>query len=75
MALINKFQLNSLGYIYIQCSFKNTIISLTNANSQKLGQWSSKSLKKTERKKNTPYNIQKITKKAIQFAKKKNIKF
>ncbi len=46
--------------LHVKCSIKNTIISLVTPNQCVLKQWSTKSLKKTELKKNNPYNIQLI---------------
>ena len=60
--------------LYIQSSLKNTIISLTKNNGNVLKQWSTKSLKKTKFKKNTPYNVQLITYNINQFIKIKKIK-
>jgi small subunit ribosomal protein S11 len=60
--------------LYIKASLKNTIISLTKINGNVLKQWSTKSLKKTNFKKNTPYNVQLITYNINQFIKIKKIK-
>jgi small subunit ribosomal protein S11 len=60
--------------LYIKASLKNTIISLTKINGNVLKQWSTKSLKKTKFKKNTPYNVQLITYNINQFIKIKKIK-
>lgn len=59
--------------LYIKASLKNTIISLTKINGNVLKQWSTKSLKKTKFKKNTPYNVQLITYNINQFIKTKKI--
>jgi ribosomal protein S11 len=67
---------NILSHLYIQCYFKNTIISLTTRTGDVLKQWSTKSLKKTKFKKNTPYNLQFIMNqinKYIQFKKIKKL--
>ena len=63
-----------IAHLYIKCSLKNTIISLTKNNGDVLKQWSTKSLKKTKFKKNTPYNVQLITYQINQFIKIKKIK-
>ena len=60
--------------LHIKNSLKNTIISLTKLNGNLLKQWSTKSLKKTKFKKNTPYNVQLITYKINQFLKIKKVK-
>jgi small subunit ribosomal protein S11 len=60
--------------LHVQSSLKNTIISLTKINGNVLKQWSTKSLKKTKFKKNTPYNVQLITYNINQFIKIKKIK-
>ena len=60
--------------LHIKSSLKNTIISLTKLNGNLLQQWSTKSLKKTKFKKNTPYNVQLITYKINQYLKIKKIK-
>nr|YP_010395033.1 ribosomal protein S11 [Phytopythium vexans]YP_010395059.1 ribosomal protein S11 [Phytopythium vexans]DAZ89470.1 TPA_asm: ribosomal protein S11 [Phytopythium vexans]DAZ89496.1 TPA_asm: ribosomal protein S11 [Phytopythium vexans] len=63
-----------LGNLYVKCSLKNTIISLTKYNGELLKQWSTKSLKKTKFKKNTPYNVQLIVYKINKFIQLKKIK-
>jgi small subunit ribosomal protein S11 len=63
-----------IAHLYVKCSLKNTIISLTKNNGDVLKQWSTKSLKKTKFKKNTPYNVQLITYQVNQFIKMKKIK-
>lgn len=63
-----------IAHLYIQCTLKNTILSLTRSNGELYKQWSSKSLKKTSLKKNTPYNIQLITNRCTKYLFKKKIK-
>ncbi len=63
-----------IAHVYVKCSLKNTIISLTKKDGSVLKQWSTKSLKKTKFKKNTPYNVQLITYQMNQFIKIKKIK-
>jgi small subunit ribosomal protein S11 len=63
-----------LGNLHIICNFKNTIISLTKNNGNLLKQWSTKSLKKTKFKKNTPYNVQLIVYKINKYIQLKKIK-
>lgn len=66
-----------LANLHIIANFKNTIISLTKSDGKLLKQWSTKALKKTRFKKNTPYNIQLIVyqiNKYIQLKKIKKIK-
>ncbi len=53
--------ISTFANLHVKCSLKNTIISLTKFNGNVLKQWSTKSLKKTKFKKNTPYNVQLIT--------------
>jgi small subunit ribosomal protein S11 len=60
--------------LHVQASLKNTIISLTKINGNVLKQWSTKSLKKSKFKKNTPYNVQLITYNINQFITIKKIK-
>lgn len=60
--------------LHIIGSLKNTIISLTKYNGNLLKQWSTKSLKKTRFKKNTPYNVQLIVYKINKYLKLKKIK-
>ena len=50
-----------LANLFIENKFKNTLLSLTLPNGNLLKRWSTKSLPKTRFKKNTPYNIIKIT--------------
>jgi small subunit ribosomal protein S11 len=63
------------AHLYILCHYKNTIISLTAINGNVLKQWSTKSLKKTKFKKNTPYNVQLITSDVKQYIQTNKIKF
>nr|YP_010394955.1 ribosomal protein S11 [Phytophthora x alni]YP_010394994.1 ribosomal protein S11 [Phytophthora cambivora]DAZ89392.1 TPA_asm: ribosomal protein S11 [Phytophthora x alni]DAZ89431.1 TPA_asm: ribosomal protein S11 [Phytophthora cambivora] len=63
-----------LANIHITASLKNTIISLTTFNGNLLKQWSTKSLKKTRFKKNTPYNVQLIVYKINKYLQLKKIK-
>ena len=63
-----------LSNLHIKCSLKNTLISLTKENGNVLKQWSTKSLKKTKFKKNTPYNVQLIVYQINQYIKIKKIK-
>jgi small subunit ribosomal protein S11 len=63
-----------LANLHITASLKNTIISLTNYNGNLLKQWSTKSLKKTRFKKNTPYNVQLIVYKINKYLQLKKIK-
>jgi small subunit ribosomal protein S11 len=69
-------KINLLAHLYIQCAFKNTIISLTDSKNKAYKQWSCQSSKKTtERKKNTPYNLYKITKRIQKYMMSKKIRF
>lgn len=63
-----------LAKLHIKCTFKNTIISLTKNTGEVLKQWSTKSLKKTKFKKNTPYNVQLIVYKINKYIQLKKIK-
>ncbi len=63
-----------LANLHIKCNLKNTIISLTKNNGDLLKQWSTKSLKKTKFKKNTPYNVQLIVYQINQYLILKKIK-
>nr|YP_010394759.1 ribosomal protein S11 [Phytophthora tubulina]DAZ89196.1 TPA_asm: ribosomal protein S11 [Phytophthora tubulina] len=63
-----------LANLHITASLKNTIISLTTYNGNLLKQWSTKSLKKTRFKKNTPYNVQLIVYKINKYLQLKKIK-
>ena len=63
-----------LANLHVKCSLKNTIISLTKNTGGVLKQWSTKSLKKTKFKKNTPYNVQLIIYKINQYIQLKKIK-
>jgi len=63
-----------IAHLYVKCSLKNTIISLTKNNGNVLKQWSTKSLKKSKFKKNTPYNVQLIIYKVNRYIKIKKIK-
>nr|YP_010508069.1 ribosomal protein S11 [Phytophthora gonapodyides]UXG56413.1 ribosomal protein S11 [Phytophthora gonapodyides] len=71
---IKKKNLLILANLHITASLKNTIISLTNYNGNLLKQWSTKSLKKTRFKKNTPYNVQLIVYKINRYLQLKKIK-
>jgi small subunit ribosomal protein S11 len=62
-----------LGNLHVKSNFKNTIISLTKNNGNVLKQWSTKSLKKTKFKKNTPYNVQLIIYKINKYIQLKKI--
>lgn len=63
--------------IHIKYSFKNTIISVTynNKTGELIKQWSTKSLKKTERRKNSTYNIQQMCFQVHKFLQNKKIKY
>lgn len=63
-----------LANLHIICNLKNTIISLTKNDGNLLKQWSTKSLKKTKFKKNTPYNVQLIVYNINQYIQLKKIK-
>ena len=63
-----------LANLHINASLKNTILSLTKDNGNLLKQWSTKSLKKTRFKKNTPYNVQLIVYKINKYLQLKKIK-
>nr|YP_010394641.1 ribosomal protein S11 [Plasmopara halstedii]DAZ89078.1 TPA_asm: ribosomal protein S11 [Plasmopara halstedii] len=63
-----------LTNLHVTASLKNTIISLTNYNGNLIKQWSTKSLKKTRFKKNTPYNVQLIVHKINKYLKLKKTK-
>nr|YP_010394130.1 ribosomal protein S11 [Phytophthora litchii]DAZ88138.1 TPA_asm: ribosomal protein S11 [Phytophthora litchii] len=63
-----------LTNLHITANLKNTIISLTTYNGNLLKQWSTKSLKKTRFKKNTPYNVQLIVYKINKYLQLKKIK-
>ena len=60
--------------LHITASLKNTILSLTKYNGNLLKQWSTKSLKKTRFKKNTPYNVQLMVYKINKYLNLKKIK-
>ena len=70
-----QFTDKNLAHIYINCALKNTILSLTDSKGNLYKQWSSKSLKKTDLKKNTPYNIQFLVKKINKYMSFKKIIF
>lgn len=61
------------GNLHIKASFKNTILFLTTKKGKLIKQISTKSLKKTTYKKNTPYNIQIIVEKLNNIIKLKRI--
>lgn len=63
-----------LANLHIKCTLKNTIISLTKNTGEVLKQWSTKSLKKSKFKKNTPYNVQLIIYKINKFIQFRKIK-
>nr|YP_010117921.1 ribosomal protein S11 [Phytophthora cocois]QPN53893.1 ribosomal protein S11 [Phytophthora cocois]QTV76672.1 ribosomal protein S11 [Phytophthora cocois] len=63
-----------LTNLHITANLKNTIISLTTPTGNLLKQWSTKSLKKTRFKKNTPYNVQLIVYKINKYIQLKKIK-
>lgn len=56
----NNIIYGKFNIIHIKSSFKNTIITLTTYQGKIFKRWSTKSLKKIDLRKNTPYNIQKI---------------
>jgi small subunit ribosomal protein S11 len=62
-----------LTNLHIKCSLKNTIISLTKNTGEVLKQWSTKALKKSKFKKNTPYNVQLIVYKINKYIQLKKI--
>lgn len=72
----NKVKKNPLilANLYIIANLTNTIISLTKPDGNLLKQWSTKSLKKTRFKKNTPYNVQLIVYKINKYLNLKKIK-
>jgi small subunit ribosomal protein S11 len=72
----NKLKKNPLilANLYIIANLTNTIISLTKPDGNLLKQWSTKSLKKTRFKKNTPYNVQLIVYKINKYLNLKKIK-
>ena len=63
-----------LANLHIIANLKNTIISLTKYDGNLLKQWSTKALKKTKFKKNTPYNVQLIVYKINKYLQLKKIK-
>lgn len=63
-----------LANLHVKANFKNTIISLTRQNGNLVKQWSTKALKKTRFKKNTPYNVQLIVYKINKYLQIKKIK-
>ena len=63
-----------LANLHITASLKNTIISLTTYTGNLIKQWSTKSLKKTRFKKNTPYNVQLIVHKINKYLKFKKVR-
>jgi small subunit ribosomal protein S11 len=62
-----------LANLHVKSTLKNTIISLTKNTGNVLKQWSTKSLKKTRFKKNTPYNVQLIVYKINKYIQLKKI--
>nr|YP_009729757.1 ribosomal protein S11 [Plasmopara viticola]QHW07496.1 ribosomal protein S11 [Plasmopara viticola] len=62
-----------LANLHVIASLKNTIISLTTYRGNLIKQWSTKSLKKTRFKKNTPYNVQLIVRKVNKYLRFKRI--
>jgi small subunit ribosomal protein S11 len=64
---------NFLGNLHIHSSYKNTILYLTTKKGKLIKQFSTKSLKKTTFKKNTPINIQFIVEKLNKVIKLKRI--
>lgn len=62
-----------LANLHITATFKNTLITLTKPNGNLFKQWSTKSLKKTRFKKNTPYNVQLIVYQINKYIKLKKI--
>lgn len=68
-----KYKKQFIGNLHVQAKYKNTILYLTNKKGKLIKQISTKSLKKTTFKKNTPYNIQLIVNKINNILKLKRI--
>lgn len=72
-----KRNLSILANLHVHASLKNTILSLTTASGNLIKQWSTKALRKTRFRKNTPYNVQLIIyriNKFLQFKKIQKLK-
>jgi small subunit ribosomal protein S11 len=67
--MIKKTQLkkDTFACLYITCTFKNTLLTLTNSENHTLGQYSSRRHPSKVKRKNNPYILQQI---AMQIIKK-----
>ena len=67
---VKKLQKNV--YVYIQCTLKNTLITVTNENKEPVFQISSKSLLKKSKRRNSPYILYETTQQLIKKLKESN---
>ena len=70
MKIIRK---ESLAFVYINCTYKNTLITVTNTNREPLFQKSSKGFDLKVKRKNNPYVLNQITSQIIYNL--KNLKY
>lgn len=58
---MKKLKTDSIAFIYIKCTLKNTLITVTNSKKEPLFQKSSRSYNLKIKRKNNPYILNKIT--------------
>lgn len=67
---MKNFKKESIAFLYIKCTFKNTLITVTNSKKEPLFQKSSRSYNLKVKRKNNPYILHKITLQIIYLLKK-----
>ena len=67
---MREFKNESIAFIYIKCTLKNTLITVTNTKKEPLFQKSSRSYDLKIKRKNNPYILSKITFEIIDILKK-----
>lgn len=70
-----RFQSDPFACLYITCTFKNTLLTLTNSTNQTLGQYSSRSYPLKVKRKNNPYILQQMTNQIINQLKSLNYRY
>lgn len=61
MRRIRKLKTKAIAFLFITCTFKNTLITATKVNREPLFQKSSRGFKTKSKRKNNPYILQKVT--------------
>lgn len=70
MKILRTLKTNRMAFVFVKCTFRNTLITITNENQEPLFQRSSRGYPTKLKRKNNPYILQKVMLQVVTFLKK-----